>query len=411
MALYVYQAFSRDGKQVTGTMDAGSVQGVKEQLSKNGLLAVKIELASAKTATGGFSFFKNLFGPRVTLKDKIFFTKQLAVLLKASVPLLDALELLIEQTEKGLRTIVISLKDNVKEGRSLADSMLLFPKVFDTTYVQLVRAGEASGNLERILERLTQYLSESQELRSKIKGALRMPLIQLGVVVLITIVLLTFVVPQIATAFASQGGNLPLPTRMLLALSNFLINHYLILLISFVSLVSLFLWWKSTPSGSRTYDRLLLKVPLLGYFVRMQAVVQFSRTLGMLVEGGVNLTEALTIVTKVVDNKILVDALQQARENIIKQGKIAEYLKQTNLFPAVAIYLINTGEKSGQLAQMLLTVADTYEKELRDLADNFSTILNAAMPAIIGLVVGFIVLAIGLPIMSMGELVDKRPNI
>lgn len=411
MALYVYQAFSRDGKQVSGTMDAGSVQGVKEQLSKNGLLAIKIELASAKTAAGGFSFFTNLFAPRVSLKDKIFFTKQLAVLLKASVPLLDALELLIEQTEKGLRTIVISLKDNVKEGRSLADSMLQFPKVFDTTYVQLVRAGEASGNLERILERLTQYLSESQELRNKIKGALRMPLIQLVIVTLITIGLLTVVVPKIAVAFASQGGELPLPTRILLAISNFLINHYLLLLASLVITISLFMWWKSTPAGARAFDRILLKIPLFGYFVRMQAVVQFSRTLGMLIEGGVNLAEALTIVTKVVDNKILVDILQQARENIIKQGKIAEYLKQTNLFPAVAIYLINTGEKSGQLGQMLLTVADTYEKELRELADSFSTILNAAMPAVIGLVVGFIVLSIGLPMMSMGELVEQKMNL
>lgn len=410
MALYSYQAFSRDGKQVSGTLDAGSVQGVKEQLAKNGLLPSKIELASSKTSSG-FSFFTNLFAPRVTLKDKIFFTKQLAVLLKAGVPLLDALELLIEQTEKGLHTIVISLKDGVKEGRSLADSMLQFPKVFDTTYVQLVRAGEASGNLEKILERLSQYLAESQELRTKIKSALRMPLIQLGAVVLITIVLLTVVVPKIATAFSSQGGTLPLPTRILMGISDFLLNYYIILLVTLVVVVGLFFWWKSTATGARAYDRFLLKVPLFGYFVRMQAVVQFSRTLGMLIEGGVNLAEALTIVTKVVDNKILVDTLQQARENIIKQGKIAEYLKQTNLFPPLAIYLINTGEKSGQLAEMLLTVADIYEKELRELADSFSTTLSAAMPLVIGLIVGFVVLSIGLPIMSLGELVDKRSTI
>lgn len=410
MALYMYQAFSRDGKQVTGTLDAGSVQGVKEQLVRTGLLPIKIELVSAKTSTGGLGFFKNLFGPRVTLKDKIFFTKQLAVLLKAGVPLLDALELLIEQTEKGLRSIIISLKDNVKEGRSLADSMLQFPKVFDTTYVQLVKAGEASGSLERILERLTQYLSESQELRTKIKGALRMPLIQLGIMLIIVVILLTVVVPQIATTFTSQGGELPLPTRILMGISNFLVDHYLVLLISIIVLVGSFFWWKSTTAGSRMYDRILLKVPLFGYFVRMQAVVQFSRTLGMLIEGGVNLAEALTIVTKVVDNKILVDTLQQARENIIKQGKIAEYLKQTNLFPPLAIYLINTGEKSGQLGEMLLQVANIYEAELREFADTFVTILNAAMPAVMGLIVGMVVLAIGMPMMKISEVVEKRMN-
>lgn len=411
MALYFYQAFSRSGKQVSGTLDAGSVQMVKDQLAKNNLFPTSIVLASEKGSGSGFAFLKNLFASRVSLKDKIFFTKQLAVLLKAGVPLLEALELLIEQSEKSLRPIVISLRDGVKEGRSLADGLAQYPKVFDTTYVQLVRAGEASGNLEKILERLTNYLAQSQDLRKKITDAIRMPLIQLVIVAIVSVVLLTFVVPKIASIFTTQGAALPLPTRILLAISGFLTGHYLLLIGMIVALLIGVLWWRSTPSGARTFDRLVLKTPIIGYFARMQAVVQFSRTLGMLIEGGVNLAESLNIVTKVVDNKILVGVLQEARENIIKQGKIAEYLKQTNLFPAVAIYLISTGEKSGQLDAMLLMVADIYETELRDFTSSFEAILNAAMPLTLGLIVGFIVLSVGLPMASLGSLVEKGARV
>ena len=193
----------------------------QRSVGENNLFPTSIVLASEKGSGSGFAFLKNLFASRVRLKDKIFFTKQLAVLLKAGVPLLEALELFIEQSEKSLRPIVISLRDGVKEGRSLADGLAQYPKVFDTTYVQLVRAGEASGNLEKILERLTNYLAQSQDLRKKITDAIRMPLIQLVIVAIVSVVLLTFVVPKIASIFTTQGAALPLPTRILLAISGF----------------------------------------------------------------------------------------------------------------------------------------------------------------------------------------------
>lgn len=410
MALYSYEAFSKDGKRVTGSLDAGSVAAAKESLAKMGLFPVTITLATEGTAAKG-SFFSRLFAPRVTLKDKIFFTKQLAVLLKAGVPMLDALELLIEQSEKGLRSIVIELKDGVKEGQSLADGLSKFPKVFDTTYIQLVRAGEASGNLERILERLTSYLEQSQELRKQVKKALMMPVIQLVMVVFVVIALLVLVIPKIAEVFEGQGIELPLPTRMMMGFTNFVLDHFIMLLVIIVLSVVLFFWWKSTARGARAWDAFILKVPLVGDFARTSAVVQFSRTLGMLQEGGVNLAESLGIVTKIVDNRVLVDTLNEARENIIKQGKIADYLKQTKLFPPLAIYLISTGEKSGQLDTMLLTVAQTYEVELQEKADVFAASLKAAMPLVMGLIVGFVVYAIAKPIMGLSEAAEKSSKI
>ncbi|HVW99326.1 MAG TPA: type II secretion system F family protein, partial [Candidatus Babeliaceae bacterium] len=320
------------------------------------------------------------------------------------VPLLQALELLIEQTEGRLRSIAVTLKDNIKEGKSLAEALGRYPRVFDNIYIQLVRAGEATGKLEVILDRLTSYMERRQALSKRIRSALRGPLIQLGMIAVVVGVMLAFVVPQIAQIFSSQGGTLPLPTRILMAISNLLRRYYWLLGGIVAGLIFLFRWWKSTPSGARTLDVIKLHLPIVKYFTKMGTVVQFSRTLGMLLEGGVNLAEALDIVVKIVPNRVLAQALTQARESIIKQGKIAEYLKKTNIFPPMAIYLINTGEQSGQLDAMLLTVAEHYEGELSELADSLAARINPIMTVLMAIIVGFIVISIVLPMVKMSEL-------
>lgn len=404
MALYFYQAFSKDGKKIKGYIDGQSKQNVRDQLVKDGLLPTNIESVVSENAT---PWYRRIFQRSVSLKDKIFFTKQFGVLLRAGVPLLQSLELLADQTEGRLKSIVISLRDNIKEGKSLALAMQEFPGVFDNIYIQLVKAGEASGKLEVILDRLTDFMTKQEELRSKIRGALMYPAIQLLVVLAVVGILLAFVVPQISSTFEEQKMALPLATRILVAMSQFLINHYL-LLFGIIGLIgALFYFWKSTSWGSYTLDRLKLKLPVIGYFTRMGAIVQFCRTLGMLLEGGVNLSESLDIVTQIVDNQVLVQELNQAKENIIKQGKIAQYLKQTGIFPPLAIYLINTGEQSGQLDTMLLSVAKQYESELSEYSDTLSSILSPVMLLVMGGIVGFIVMAIAMPLMQMGEMAEK----
>lgn len=404
MALYQYQGFSREGKRVSGHIDAPSVSGARELLARQNIYISSINLADAVAAraTGIRRFFQRA----PSMKDKIFFTKQLAVLLKSGVPLLQALELLVDQSEGALRTIVARLKDEIKEGSSLADALARHPKVFDNIYIQIVRAGEASGKLEIILERLTRYLERRQEIVKKVRSALSYPIFQLFIVAGVVVVLLTYVVPQIASTFSAQGAELPLTTRILMGTSNFLTGHYVILTALLFSIFFGFRTWKRTESGARTIDKLKLKLPVIRYFAKTGAVVQFSRTLGMLIESGVNLAESLNIVVKIIDNRILVDALNEAKENIIKQGKISQYLGKTGLFPPIAIYLINTGEQSGQLDTMLLTVAEYYETELSEAAESLASKIEPIMLLVMAVIVGFIVISIVTPLFSLNKLAE-----
>jgi type II secretory pathway component PulF len=229
---------------------------------------------------------------------------------------------------------------------------------------------------------------------------------QLGIAVLVVGFMVIFVVPQMAENFQGKA-ELPAPTRFLMGLSNLITNHYILLTIGVILSITGFNYWRKTPYGARKIDELILKLPLIKYFSKTSAVVQFSYTLGMLIEGGVNLAESLDIVTKIIDNQVLADALNQARDKIIKQGKIAQYLKQTNIFPPMAIHLINTGEQSGQLDTMLLTVAKNYEEDLGELADSLTAKLGPILLIGMAVIVGFIVIAIALPIVKMGEMASK----
>jgi type II secretory pathway component PulF len=399
----MYQAFSRDGKKVKGQLDAPSPGGARELLQRKGLLPISI--LPAAQAVKKESFFQRVFSSSVPLKEKILFTKQLSVLLKAGIPLLQAIELLQDQFEGKLHRVLVTLKDGLKEGQSLADGMNQYPHIFENIYVQLVRAGEASGRLEIILERLTQFLERRDEIQKKIGSALRSPLIQLVMVGAIVVGLMTFVVPKLAATFASQGAALPLPTQILMMASDFLVYHYILLSVLLVGFWLSFSYWSSTPSGALLIDRIKLRLPIISLFTRIGAIVQFSKTLGMLLEGGVNLSQALDIVCNIVDNRVLKTALEEAREKIVKEGKIAEYLKQTGIFPPMATYLIRTGEESGSLDTMLLSVGKTYEEELTELADTLTTLLNPIITISMALIVGFIVFAIALPIMNMSNLV------
>jgi type II secretory pathway component PulF len=405
MALFTYQAFSKDGKKVSGTIDASTEEAARDQLSKKGLYPVSIKVAPQGEALGWHRFLQ-VFAGRVSSKDKILFTKQLAVLLKSGVPLLQSLELLIGQFEGRMRSIIIDLRDGIKEGLPLAELLARYPKVFDNIYVQLVRAGEATGKLELILERLIEYMERREVITKKVKAALRYPMIQLVIIVLVVIALLMFVLPNLAEMFSSQGAKLPWTTRFLLAASNFIISYWYILLGLILIIVIAFRYWKKTPRGARRYDQIKLKLPIIGYFTRMGAVVQFSRTLGMLIESGVNLAESLDIVVSIIDNRILADALNDARDNIIRQGRIAEFLKETNVFPPIAIYLINTGEQSGQLDTMLLTVAKNYEDDVTEYSDSLSSLLEPIMMIIMAVVVGFVVLSVVQPIVNQAQLIN-----
>lgn len=395
MPLYSYEAFNKEGKKVKGTMDAPSVSSVRESLHKQGLYPTSITQASQEARLG---LFQRLFMRGISLKDKIMFTNQLAVLIKAGVPLLQALDLLIDQFEGRMHVILVNIKDDVKGGTSLADAMEKYPRVFDTIYVQLVRAGEATGKLDDILNRLTDYLERREEIRRKIRGALQYPIIQLVVIAIVVAILLTAVVPQLQAVFEAFGKELPFSTRLVLSMSDFVQHNFILILLFLTAVVALFTYIRKSTWGRRMLDKLKLKLPLVKYVSKTSAVVQFSYTLGILIESGVNLAESLDIVVKIIDNRILAEALEKARDKIVKQGKIAQYLKQTNIFPPMAIYLIRTGEESGKLGEMLLLVARTNEVELGELIDAAIGILNPAMLVFMAIIVGFVIFAIAMPL-------------
>lgn len=404
MALYSYQALSQKGKKVSGSLDASSMNHARKELTKQGLYPISLQLATQGSTS---SLWASLTIKPVTFKEKIFFTQQLRTLLHAGVPVVDALDLLQQQSEGQLKQIIASLRDTIKEGGSLADGLEKFPKVFQTIYVQLARAGEATGNLEVILDRLSEYLVRREEIQKKVKGALTYPAIQLGAVVMVVTVLMVFVVPGLVEMFeADEGGSLPLPTQVLQSLSDFFVQYYIVIFGMCTLLYLGYRAWKLSSTGARVIDGIKLKIPLVKYFARTSAVVQFSRTLGLLIESGVNLAESLDIVCKIVDNRVLVEELQAARENIIKQGKVAEYLKKTGIFPPIAIYLIRTGEKSGQLGEMLQRVGEQYEKDLEELSDTLTDRLGPIILVIMAVVVGFIVLAVILPMVGMVEMMS-----
>lgn len=403
MALYSYRAISKDGKAQKGFVEASSLSSAKEQLLRRGLFIS--EVALTKEASVSLPWYKKLFQGSVSEKDKILFTKQLSILLRSGIPLLQSLELLMEQVTGNLRSILVSVKDGIKEGHSLAEELKKYPKVFDSIYVQLVRAGEATGKLEIILDRLTTYLERKQEIQKKIKGALNYPLTQLVMITLVVIFLLSYVVPQMAQTLMQRGQQMPTPTRILLSISGFIVNHYILLPLILIGLFVSIRYWISTPSGALWFDKIKLKLPIIKYFAKTNAIVQFSRTLGMLLESGVNLSEALDIVVNIIDNKILAKQLREARDKIVKQGKIAQFLKETGIFPAIAIYLIKTGEETGELDTMLLIVAENYEVELSEMTTSLTAKIEPIMMIFMALVVGFIVMSIALPLTQMNQAV------
>lgn len=403
MPLYQYESYNRRGNKVSGTVDASSEQAAKEILQGQGLLPIKINAVSGQEGQAGFSI-KSLFEKKIDINSVILFTKQLSVLLKSSVPLLQSIELLIEQFDGAFQRILIHVKDGIKSGQPLAKELGKYPKIFSNVYVQLVRAGEASGKLDLILLRLTSYLETSEETKKKVKKAMSYPILILSFAFLVVVGILVVLVPKLKDMFVQMNKELPLPTRILIGTSNFFVNNFVLLGIGSIAAVILFLYWKSTKAGKYKFDSILLRFPLTGYFSKTRAVVQFCKTLGMLLEAGVNLSEALDIVCNIVDNAVLVQQLNQARDKIIKEGKISKYLKETGIFPNIAIYMISTGEQSGKLGEMLLSVGDDYEKELSELTEGLTAKIGPIMTVVTGIIIAFIMVSIFLPIMSMADM-------
>lgn len=400
MPLFRYQAFDQKGKIISGELEAENSGDLKDLVKKNGFYLCKIYPTNTESL---FSKIISILESSVTDKTKIQFTNQLSILLKAGVPLLDAMNLVALQFEGSFRRTLNKVIDDIKEGVSLADALEKYPKIFPSLYTQLVRAGEASGNLEMVLDRLTTFMERSEAIIGSVGKALQKPIFMGIVILLVFIGAVVFIIPSISGTLGQTGKGLPALTQAMLDLSDFFKNYYLAIAIFLSTAIFFFQRWKNSEKGRVSFDSFLLKLPKIGTLQKNKAVVQFSQTLGMLLEAGVNLPAALDIVNNVVDNSILSQALKVARGEIVKEGKIAKHLKNTNIFPPVSGYMIKTGEESGNLASMLIKVGKDSEVELIESVDTVIAAIDPVMTIVVAIVVLVLVLAMFLPIMEMSS--------
>ncbi|WDT76463.1 MAG: type II secretion system inner membrane protein GspF [Candidatus Manganitrophus sp.] len=405
MAIYEYKGLDVEGKSKAGIVDADSPKVARAKLRKSGIFPVEIT-QTQQAAPTGLSKPVTLFSERMTLAETAVMTRQLSTLLGAGISLMEALGALTEQVEKpAAKKIWIDVREGVKEGASLADALARHPKVFSVLYRQMVRAGEASGTLDRILVRLADYLESQVRLRNKLFSILTYPVLMLFVSGAILIFLISFVVPKVTAIFADLNQALPLPTVILLALSDFLRGYGWLLIGAGVLGGMIYRRHIQTPRGREQYDRLLLRVPLAGRVAKMVAISRFTRTLATLLASGVPLLTALEIVQQVVGNKVLEEAIQGARGNIREGQSIADPLKRSGLFPPLVTHMIAIGEKSGELEGMLQKVSEAYDNEVETVVTGMTSLLAPLMILGMGGVVLFIVLAILLPIFEVSQIV------
>ena len=401
MPTYKYAAKNKEGKAVSGNLNAPNKEKAIEILRGQELTPISIEEAKAKSATkisiGGKK--------KVKLDDLAIFSRQLATLVDAGVPVVGALDALFQQTEnKSLKEAVGRVRDDVETGSGFSQALAKHPTVFSTLYVNMVKAGESSGMLDEILTRLASYLEKINALQRKVKASLVYPIVVVSIAISITVFLLIKVVPAFKGIFDMLGGTLPLPTQILLAVSDFVRHYFIFAVIGFVIFIILLSRYIKTEQGRYTCDALLLKLPIFGPLFRKFAISKFSRTLSTLVRSGVPILTSLDIVGKTCGNKVLERAIVQSAK-AIKDGKsIAEPLEQSKILPAMPVKMIAIGEQTGELEKMLTKIADFYDEQVDAAVSSLISIIEPVIILFLGVVIGGIVLAIFMPIFKITEL-------
>ncbi len=407
MPVFEYTALDVRGRSTSGVIDAEGVLAARQKLRAAGKYPVSIR--EAKEAAGPKAKRRPLLGElfrRVKPAQVAILTRQLATLIGAGFPLVSALDALLSQTEAlALKRTLAQVKDRVVEGSSFAQALAQFPSVFPPIYVNMVRAGETSGTLEIVLERLAEITEKQQALANRIKAALAYPIFMLGFGTLVLVILLTYIVPTITTIFRDMKQQLPAATRILIGTSDFLKENGWIL--AALLAVGLFAFgrWRKSPAGRRRVDAWLLRLPGAGGLIRKLAVARFSRTLGSLLENGVTLLTALHIVRNIVGNERLAEAVARSAVEVGKGRALWLALSETKVFPGLSVQMIQVGEQSGELEKMLYKIADVFENEVETTILRLTSYLEPVMILAMGLAVGFIVLAICLPIFEMNQLI------
>lgn len=408
MPNYSYKATDQSGKIFKGFLEAADDQEALSQLDELGYIPIRIESSAKKQEKkewkpGSFSMPK-LFH-RVSGRATMAFTQDLAALLDAGLPLDRALEILIEASgNETFGEIIGDILLSVQKGHYLSDAMAQHPKVFTLFYTNMVKAGEAGGVLDDVLERLGIFLASSQELKDYIKSAMLYPVFLLGVGSLSILVLLTFVIPKFSLIFEDTGRSMPLATQLLLSFSEILQNWWWLIAALFALFAFAFRHYTKTGSGRYRLDTWKLRLPILGDLIRKIEIARFSRTLGTLVHSGVPILQALELVRDIISNRVIAASLDKVHSRVKEGEKLAGPLSASGVFPPMAIQMLMVGEETGRLNVMLLRVADNYEKIVRSMIKKGITMIEPVMILTMGIVIGFIVITMLMAIFSMNEL-------
>jgi general secretion pathway protein F len=404
MPIFEYTALTRSGREEHGTIDADSGADARRKLRSANVHVVAMreegERSEGATRAGG----RVLALRRITQRDLAVATRQLATLLRAGMPLVPALAALTEQVaEEPMGAVTARLRDRVNEGATLATALSEHPRVFSEMYVNMVRAGEAAGALEPVLFRLAEITEKRVALRNKMRAAMAYPTMMVVVGIAVVAFLLTAVIPSIARLFEGLNRELPVPTQMLIGFSRWVKRYLPLLVIAVVAVPLAARAWTRTPQGRAKWDRLRLRIPLLGDLALKTAVSRFARTLGVLLASGVAILDALGIVRRVVGNTVLSDALAEAGESVRHGESLAGSLRQQGVFPPIVLHMTAAGEASGNVAEGLLHVADAYDDEVEARVAALTSLVEPILIILLGAVVGFIVLAMLLPIFEINQ--------
>ena len=400
MATFTYTGRTRAGKTVTGEYFADTMDAAVAALRQEQVQVTKIDPVKAKAV-------KKRRPKAASAKDLAVFTRQFSVMIGAGLPLVQCLDILGSQAEdKDFGAVILETRTSVESGASLADAMSQHPKVFDALFTNMIAAGEAGGILDAILQRLATYIEKAVKLQSQVKSAMMYPIAVVVIASVVVGAILWKVIPTFATLFQGLGAELPLPTRIVIAMSNFLVSYMPVILLGIAGIVFAFRQYYASVAGRMVVDRTVLKLPVLGLLIRKIAVARFCRTLSTLMAAGVSILEALDITGKTAGNAVVEEAVQSTRKSIEGGETIAAPLRQTAVFPPMVVQMISVGEATGALDVMLAKIADFYEEEVDVAVAGMLTLMEPIMIALLGGVVGGIVIAMYLPIFALiGQLI------
>ncbi len=398
MPVFIWKGKNRRGQEIQGEIEAESREEVESKLRSQGVMPTKIK---KKPKEIQISFLKQ----PIKIKDIVIFTRQITTMIEAGLPLVQSLEILSTQTEnKSFREVLSDIKVNVESGSTLSKAMEKHPKVFNTLFVNMINAAELSGNLDVIFTRLATFMEKTMALQRKIKGALFYPVSIIIVAAIVVSILLIKVVPTFASMFSSAGQALPMPTQIVINISNWL-RAYIVYLVAGIIITGIIIKqvYTKTALGRKFFDQLFLKLPVFGDLIRKAAVAKFTRTLATMLQSGVSILEAMDITAKTAGNVILEAAVNKAKDSI-KEGKdIATPLAETKVFPPMVVQMIAIGENTGALDTMLYKIADFYDDEVDQAVSNLTALMEPMIMVVLGGLIGGLIVAMYLPIFKLGE--------